>query len=375
MGSRLRIVAAFLGACLALPALAGPVAAATGTTYWVDTDGMAGPSTCTEATAASTTVQAAIDLTVPGDTVKVCPGTYVENLVIDGYAGHGGIKLLSVKPFQARIQSPDDQSGATYPGTLLAINAANDVTVQWFHFASKTWTECDDTDAAISVFGGSTGTLIIANRIRPTGPITWDGPCHLLKAIRVSDAGTVHRIFYNLIKDWVYSAIDVAGAKAIIKTNSIRIRHATYTGGECMGVGISTYHGNVVASNNQINMPEGSHICGGVGFLFYGGKGIVKNNVIDGMHVGIDLTTDGVNGPKRAEIANNVVTNSDLYGIGIHVESGVAGVNIHDNDVRGNNGTDCQDDTSGGTGDYGTDNTWTNNRGTNDFPDGICSAP
>jgi hypothetical protein len=351
-------------------------ASAAATTHWVDLDGMAGPSTCDETTAASTTVQAAIDLTAPGDTVNVCPGTYVENLVVNGYSGHSGISLRSVKPFKARIQSPDDQSAALFPGYLLAIYAANDVHVQWFHFAVKTWETCDETAAAISVFGGSTDAVIRANRIRPTGAQTWSGPCHLQKAIRVEGPNTKAKVLFNLIKDWHYSAIDVGpGAKVWIKTNSIRIRHTTYAGGECMGVGINSYGGNVVARNNQINQPEGTHQCGGLGFLLTGGKASVKNNVVDGMHVGIELSSDGTSGPSPADIANNTVTNSDLYGVGIRVDSNVAGATIHDNNASGNNGEDCHDYSSGGTGNFGTDNTWTNNQGSNDTPNGICSAP
>ena len=56
---------------------AGPVAApALGATIPVDDDSMASPSNCNAATPASPTVQGGVNAAAPGDTVRVCPGTY-----------------------------------------------------------------------------------------------------------------------------------------------------------------------------------------------------------------------------------------------------------------------------------------------------------
>jgi hypothetical protein len=368
-------MAAFLGACLALPLLAGSASAITGSTYWVDADGMAGPANCDQTTpaSASTTIQAAVDLTAAADIVKVCPGTYLEDVVINGYAGHSGITLVSVEPFKAKIQSPDDQSGYDFPGQLISIYAADGVTVQWFRLAAKVVGTCSNTAVAVAVFGGSMNTTIIANRIRPTGANTWNGPCGLLKAVRVEGPSNA-TISYNLIKDWTYTGIDVApGAKVRIKHNSMRTRHAAYDGANCFGVAISSYQGNVTAAYNQINQPVGVHPCQGNGISIQGGRANIRHNTIDGMFYGIELTTDGTNGPWFANVANNRVMNSNLYRAGIKVWSGVAGANIHDNDASGNDGLACDDDTTG-TGTASTANTWTNNVGPNDDPDGICSA-
>jgi hypothetical protein len=54
----------------------------------------------------------------------------------------------------------------------------------------------------------------------------------------------------------------------------------------------------------------------------------------------------------------------------------VTGANndLQDNDFRDNASWDCYDTTSG-SGTAGTANTWTNDLGQDDFPDGICINP
>src|SRR5690348_10790932 len=50
------------------------------------------------------TIQAAVTAASPGDHIKVCPGTYVEQVTIP--AGKDNISLESTKPLQAIIQAP-----------------------------------------------------------------------------------------------------------------------------------------------------------------------------------------------------------------------------------------------------------------------------
>ncbi|HVU64300.1 MAG TPA: hypothetical protein VHC70_10010, partial [Phycisphaerales bacterium] len=46
-------------------------------------DGMGSASDCNDATPAYTSINAAIVAAAPGDTIRVCPGTYVENVVLN----------------------------------------------------------------------------------------------------------------------------------------------------------------------------------------------------------------------------------------------------------------------------------------------------
>ena len=81
-------------------------------TRWVDngSPAPAGPPACSRA--AFNTIQAAVDASSAGDVVRVCPGTYVENVVVltDGLAvvSTGGSGVTTV-------QAPATSSSATWP--------------------------------------------------------------------------------------------------------------------------------------------------------------------------------------------------------------------------------------------------------------------
>lgn len=72
-----------LGICMSsvvvLAMFAAPAAAAT-RTRWVDDDGGAGPTGCGGDRPAARSIQAAIDASGPGDTIRVCDGNYVGSL-------------------------------------------------------------------------------------------------------------------------------------------------------------------------------------------------------------------------------------------------------------------------------------------------------
>src|SRR5205814_5915871 len=72
-----------------------------GTTYFVDNTPADGDCPATP----YTTIQAGVDASGPGDTVKVCPGTYQEQVRIISHS-HDGLKLESVRPLQAVILWP-----------------------------------------------------------------------------------------------------------------------------------------------------------------------------------------------------------------------------------------------------------------------------
>src|SRR6266849_5714756 len=89
---------------------------------FVDDDHLDCPS------ATFTTIQAAVDASGPNDTIKVCPGTYREQVRIVGHV-HDGLKLESLQPWQAVIQWPTVES---FPLALVSFNQADHVTVRDF---------------------------------------------------------------------------------------------------------------------------------------------------------------------------------------------------------------------------------------------------
>jgi parallel beta-helix repeat protein len=74
------------------------------------------------------TIQAAVTASGPNDTVKVCPGTYPEQVRVIG-PNHDGLKLESLKPLQAIIQWPTPE---TSPFALVYFNDVEDVTLRAF---------------------------------------------------------------------------------------------------------------------------------------------------------------------------------------------------------------------------------------------------
>ena len=74
------------------------------------------------------TIQAAVNASGPNDTVKVCPGTYPEQVRVVG-PNHDGLKLESLKPLQAIIQWPLLE---TPPLALVYFNDVEDVTLRGF---------------------------------------------------------------------------------------------------------------------------------------------------------------------------------------------------------------------------------------------------
>jgi hypothetical protein len=111
----------FYAAALAALVFAVPAQAST-KTFVVGSN----PTACPNANFA--TIQAAIDASGPNDTIKVCPGTYSEQVRIVGHT-HDGLTLASTQPLQAVIQWP---AAETFPLALVDFNTVNGVTLRGF---------------------------------------------------------------------------------------------------------------------------------------------------------------------------------------------------------------------------------------------------
>src|SRR5438132_9211168 len=76
------IVVAALGAVLAVLPI-GLTHTSAATTLVVDDDGMASATDCNATTPAYPTISAAVAAASPGDTIKVCPGFYNEQVMVN----------------------------------------------------------------------------------------------------------------------------------------------------------------------------------------------------------------------------------------------------------------------------------------------------
>ena len=74
-----------------------------------------------------------------------------------------------------------------------------------------------------------------------------------------------------------------------------------------------------------------------------------------------------------SSISDNEIRNNGLHGVLIEAAtSNNAGISLFDNDLDGNRGGDCQDNTSG-SGTANTANTWLHNRGNSSAASGLCT--
>jgi hypothetical protein len=414
-----RLLGATASAALLLSLLAAP-ASATSSARWVDDDLTAGdgPDQCD--TASYTGIQLAIDESSAGDWVYVCPGIYLEELVIPA-----GVKVRARPLLGAEIQGP-----AAGTGNLIELTGDN---AQLRGFSIKVFTNsapatlgpsfevCAHYDTAVLVRGSN--DYVRNNRIIASGDDTLSGACGFDYGIVVgqhADSATAS-VTFNWVTDFKIGGILVedADSYAYVRRNTLRFFHEH----ECNAVSFTSCAITVRPSVNG-----GFFGTFGIGVESGARADIIRNAISSGpnacstgpsyscsltatptMNDGISLL--GLNGSETTDIHDNVVrrtlggivTRADADGAVIYdnwvyaahygyqvsgdndewhdnhtsgndygISVTGSGNNIHDNDFRGNLGTDCYDGTSGsGTAD--TANTWTDNLGNLQVPEGICT--
>jgi len=219
---------------LAATLLPGAAMAAAGTIRMVDDDGHASPGHCGASHHASTHIQSAIDAAHPGDTVLVCPGTYVEQVTI---LGTQGLTVRSTSQWGAVIK-PVPGSDPLY---MVGIGDVHDVTFQGFKLVAPTAGDCGKVASAILVLG-TRDTVIRGNQIRAAGSHTL-GACGYEVAVTLgdefltaaasgvglaSDPGpTRASVVWNTIRDFQVVGVLASGpgTLATINRNSIRFYH------------------------------------------------------------------------------------------------------------------------------------------------------
>ncbi len=389
--------------------MAAPTAAAGPTTRYV---GDCGP------VAGFATIQSAVNASGPKDTVRVCPGTYDEEVRIVG--DRAGLTLRSVEPFGAVLRSPTTFSHATH--TILLIRA-DYVRVRWFRIVARTTLPCEQTTYGIRVLGAS-GAIVRGNRIAPTGGgDARSGPCGYSDGIRVQ-GGASAKVLWNQVTNFKRNGIYVVGneARSIVKHDSIHFWHpltgsclrpaaclrggnarrsaartATSPSGFVSSVGIGVVNASAIVADNAVSSTAGATSPAdqlGAGTYAYGegssafernlvrraangiwldngvGSTVIDNDIAEGVGNGILLTSQ-----DEATVAGNKSHGNQAGIVDYDGEDSAFTVN----DALGNYGTDCID----GTGDYlppdsGTDpvdNTWTGNVGASSSPSGLCPPP
>jgi parallel beta-helix repeat protein len=408
---------------------ADPADDSPGATFFVDNNPSAGDCPVTT----YTTIQAAVNASGPGDTVKVCPGTYTEQVRINGH-NHDGLKLESVEPLQAIIKWPAIESS---PLALVDLNTANHVTLRGFTISGPfTFPACSPDrhegvlvengfnerihhnhitmiqNSLASLYGCQEGDAISVGR-RTGG--TQAGSAEVdhnqideyqKNGVQAVNSGTSVHVDHNVVTGSSNPAI-----RAIIASNGIvvfmgaaaQIDHNVVTqnqfapGHFSSGIildqapsGSSEIDHNRVSNNdfgievdsesklqvehNDVfqNTNDAITVCGDITFGCGPASAIVVRSN--------DVQNNGGSGIVLFSANNNLVKSNDVSGNGsasfgsmdgIHVDVNSSGNEIINNEATGNQPFDCADD-SHGTGTAGTADTWSHDEGGTSSPPGLC---
>ena len=326
-------------------------------------------------TAFSTTIQAAVNASAPGDTVKVCPGTYTEQVRIES---KDKIKLLAKNALQATIQFP---AATPLPNALVLIRDSDEVVVQGFVISGPY--NAGGCVAGPAVHRGvfvdnSQKAQIKQNHItliRDINPALYgcqDGISVQVGRQAETSVGTA-TIDNNTIDEYQKGGVvvDNAGSSATITKNTIAAALVVQPFIAPNGIQISRIAGGDARENSISQNKFTPATFSGTGILVFSAAGplvnIENNNVFDNDD-GISLFDTDV-----ARIAKNKSHDNVIFD-GLFADSDSQNNKFEANVATNNAEHDCHDDSVGG-GTAGTANIWKDDKGVTQTPAGICKTP
>lgn len=330
-----------------------------------------------------TSIQAAVLVAGPNDSIKVCPGTYREQVEIP--PGKDGLQLFSLVPLEAVIQAP---LVMTVPKSIVTVAGSTNVTIRQFTITGP-YTEpgCSpDRHTGVRVTAGS--ATIYGNHvtlIRDVNPAFFgcqDGiAIQVGRALQAQVGAAVVR--QNLVDNYQKGGIVVdgqgsygelrqnevvgSGPTPTIAQNGIQISRDAHAlvdhnrvtrnafgvppvptdAADATGILLYNLHGGVQASYNDVYANE---------------DGIVLDNFDGDFHVG---TTDNV------EVSHN--DSHDNFLDGVDAFDGTENNPIAYNKLYGNAEFDCADFT---VGPYNSPalvaNPWIKDQGDTENRPGLC---
>jgi hypothetical protein len=328
------------------------------------------PSTCPDEE--YPTIQSAVTAAPPGAMIKVCPGTYVEQVTIP--AGKDGLTLFSEGYLQAVIQAPPVM---TSPKAIVRVEGAQNVTIRHFTITGPGGGPCDSLEYGVRVDSGGSA-IITDNHITQIRDNPFSG-CQNGVGVLIGrnfentyGSGTVvHNLIDNYQKGGIvvdgqlapgtsvshaevaYNEVDGIGPTAVIAQNGIQISRGA----------IANVHHNVVKDN--IYSPATTT---GEGILLFEDSSpqttIDHNDVYDNSD-GIGLYTT-----SNVEVGWNDSHDNVPYD-GLFADSDTANNTIEYNRLFDNAEFDC-DDISIGPETAGTANFWINDLGYTEDRPGLC---
>lgn len=359
------------------------------------------------------TIQAAVNAASPGDSIKVCAGTYVEQVTVP--AGKDKLTLQSEKPLQAIIKAP---AAMADPKAIVRVNGAQDVKIREFTIAGPGGSGCDSLRYGVRVDNGGSATIekndIVDIRDQPFGGCqngvgilvgrnaeTTTGSATIKdntieryqkNGMTIDNTGSSATIEHNTITGW--------GPTATIAQNGIQISRGATASAKNNDVSGNVYTPQTDASTGVLLFQPGdtnvehndfdSNDVGVYAILVGGGVSVkgntatastydgialdaatgstVTDNDSNGNDVGIGLYS--ISGPTTGVLLKgNKAANNATYGF--YADSGTSNNTFRDGKASGSGVFDCRDE-SVGAGTAGTANFWLNVKGATSSPPSLC---
>jgi len=318
-------------------------------------------------------IQAAVDAASPGATIKVCAGTYTEQVKIP--AGKDGLTLYSVPDLQAVIHAPIAFVGHE---AIVWVNGAQNATIRHFTIEGPGSGGCDSIEEGVRVDNGGSA-LITDNHITDIHDTPFSG-CQNGLGVRVGrnrdgtvgSATIVHNLINNYQKGGIvvdglltgppfsqaevaYNQIQGVGPTPLIAQNGIQVSRGA----------VANVHNNTVTGNAFAPQTVTS-----VGILLFEDSSPntqVTHNEVYANDEGIGLYTT-----TNTTISHNSA-HDNLSGDGLFADTDTANNVISYNRFENNTPFDCED-ASTGTNNPPADvaNLWVTDFGDTESRPGLC---
>jgi len=232
----------------------------------VDDDGQASPTNCDATVPAFTSIQAAINSAFPGDVIKICPGIYVENLVV-------GTSNLVITSFPGQKANTIVNPVLPFTSPIIKVTASNVRIVQLTLDGEGMGggpTFCDTSSHAGIVFTGSSASGTVQG-------VTVRG------TTRTNNNGPAANGCFSTTSDY-FQGVGIAvekGATAVIEDSDISDYQTE--GIHVIGVGSSaTIRGNTIVGPGVQNVrsADGVRVEGGATATIT--ENTIRNNKFNG---------------------------------------------------------------------------------------------